>query len=203
MQEWCLSHHIILGQQLVHWGDAALVRIGYEESRYIILGTIDGLLAVLGIVIGTQSITSDSRIIIGASLSGAIALALTNGAGSYLAESTVEYAKIAKMERAMLRSLNDTSIERKAKKKIVAQSLVHGGSSFLGSMIPIVPLLIPPIANGPLPSIILSILTLVALGFLSGRVSKTRVIVSVAKMVGLGVAIIVACTALGIGEYAL
>jgi predicted membrane protein (TIGR00267 family) len=179
------------------------VRIGIEESRYIILGTIDGLLAVLGIVIGTQSITSDLRIVVGASLSGAVALALTNGAGSYLAESTVEYAKIARMEKAILRRLHDTSIEKKAKKKIVAQSLVHGGSSFLGSMIPIVPLLIPPLANGPLPSIVLSVMTLVGLGFLSGKVSKTRVIVSVIKMVGLGVAIVIACASLGMGEYAL
>jgi predicted membrane protein (TIGR00267 family) len=177
------------------------VRIGFEESRYIILGTIDGLLAVLGVLIGTHSVTSDLRIIIGASLSGAIALALTNGAGSYLAESTVEYAKMARIEKAMLRRLNDTHIEKKAKRKIVMQSFVHGGSSFLGSLVPIVPLLIPPLATSPLPSIILSMLTLVALGFLSGKVSKTRVVVSVIKMVGLGAAIIVVCTALGIGEF--
>jgi predicted membrane protein (TIGR00267 family) len=178
------------------------VKIGVDESRYIILGTIDGLLAVLGVVIGTHSITDDLRIIIAASLSAAVALALTNGAGSYLAETTVEYARIARIEKAMMKSLDNTHIERTAKKRIMAQSLVHGGSSFLGSMVPLIPLLVPPLSGSPIPSIIVSILVLVGLGYLSGKVSKRSVAVSTIKMVGLGIAITVACTILGLGEYA-
>jgi len=70
-----------------------------EEGRYIILGSIDGLLATLGIIIGVSVVSASNAIIVSAAFGGAIALALTNGVGSYLAESTIEHGKLAMTEK--------------------------------------------------------------------------------------------------------
>ena len=56
-----------------------------EEGRYIILGSIDGLLATLGIIMGVSVVGASNAIIVSAAFGGAIALALTNGLGAYLA----------------------------------------------------------------------------------------------------------------------
>ncbi len=117
-----------------------------EEGRYLILGTIDGLLAVLGIIIGLSAATSNAEIIVKAALGGGIALCLTNGVGSYLAETAVVYGRISSVEHAMLENLRDTHIEKQAKRKIVRDSIIHGGASFVGSIIPILPFLL--IQNG-------------------------------------------------------
>ena len=58
-----------------------------EEGRYIILGSVDGLLATLGIIIGVSIGNVGNSIVVGAALGGAIALAMTNSLGAYLAES--------------------------------------------------------------------------------------------------------------------
>lgn len=44
-----------------------------ESGRYLILGTIDGLLAVLGIILGASASTADAGIIMKAALGGGIA----------------------------------------------------------------------------------------------------------------------------------
>ncbi len=79
-----------------------------EEGRYIILGSIDGLLATLGIIVGVSVTSASNAIVVSAAFGGAIALAMTNGLGSYLAESTIEYGKLAATERSHLRDLSDT-----------------------------------------------------------------------------------------------
>jgi predicted membrane protein (TIGR00267 family) len=171
-----------------------------DEGRYLILGTIDGLLAVLGIIIGLAAATSDSDIIVRAALGGGIALCLTNGIGSYLAETAVEYGRISTVEHAMLENLKDTHIEKQAKRKIIRDSIVHGGASFVGSIIPVVPFLVIHGGLALYVSIVLCGIVLVGLGLYSGYVSSQSYIKSVVRMVGLGATIVIVCSLLGIGH---
>src|SRR5271157_1958481 len=135
-----------------------------ERGRYVILGTIDGILAVLGIIIGLSSANLGSGIIIKAALGGGIALCLTNSIGSYLAESAVEYGKLSEVEQALLQDLKHTRIEKMARRNIIVDALLSGGSSFLGSLIPISPFVF--FTNGIALdiSITLAMLALVILG---------------------------------------
>jgi predicted membrane protein (TIGR00267 family) len=169
-----------------------------EEGRYLILGTIDGLLAVLGIIIGLAAATSNAEIIVKAALGGGIALCLTNGIGSYLAETAVEYGRISTVERAMLENLKDTHIEKQAKRKIVRDSIIHGGASFVGSIIPILPFLLIHDRIALYVSILLCAIVLVALGIYSGYVSSQSYIKSVVRMLGLGATIVIVCSLLGL-----
>ena len=173
------------------------MKFNKEQGRYIILGSIDGLLAVLGVVIGTSHVVDDPSIIINAALGGAIALAMTNGIGSYLAESAVEYGHLAELEKPLLRSLESTKLEAQTKKKICNDSIAHGGSSFIGSLVPISPfVLLDEMALEV--SVVLSISVLAVLGVYSGKIAKQSAIKHAVRMVGLGILIVAAVTMLGL-----
>jgi predicted membrane protein (TIGR00267 family) len=171
---------------------------GGDEGRYLILGTIDGLLAVLGIIIGLSAATSNTEIIVKAALGGGIALCLTNGIGSYLAETAVEYGRISTVERAMLETLRDTHIEKQAKRKITRDSIIHGGASFVGSIIPVIPFLFIHDRTALYVAILLCGIVLVGLGLYSGYVSSQSYIKSVVRMIGLGALIVIVCSLLGL-----
>lgn len=167
-----------------------------ERGRYIILGTIDGILAVLGIIIGLSSATVDSGVIIKAALGGGIALCLTNSIGSYLAESAVEYGKLSEVEQALLQDLKHTRIEKITKRNILIDSFLSGSSSFVGSLLPIMPFVL--FQNGPAVyiSIALALIALVVLGWFSGKISGQGYIKSVLRMVFLGAVVVIACSVL-------
>ncbi|MGZ8892629.1 MAG: VIT1/CCC1 transporter family protein [Halobacteriota archaeon] len=160
-----------------------------EEGRYVILGSIDGLLATLGIILGVSVVSASNSIVVSAGFGGAIALALTNGLGSYLAESTIEHGKLVKTERSLLRKLSNTYVESQSKKRIVKDALTHGGASFLASLVPLAPWILG--VGSAFVSVFLSLITLVALGVYSGYISRQNYIISVAKMVGLGTLIVI------------
>ena len=170
-----------------------------EQGRYVILGSIDGVLAVLGGVIGASTAGATNEGVVQVGLGVAVALAVTNGIGSYLAESTVEYAKLAEKERPLLRRLTGTQIEAGTKRKIRLDSITHGGASFTGSLIPIIPFIVLE-SNMLIISIGASLSALVALGIYSGRLSGKNVAASVAKMVLLGVLVVVLVSLLGGGH---
>ncbi|MGZ4902938.1 MAG: VIT1/CCC1 transporter family protein [Halobacteriota archaeon] len=174
------------------------MNLNIEEGRYIILGSIDGLLATLGIIIGVSVTSASNPVIISAAFGGAIALALTNGLGSYLAESTIEYGKLAATEKSLLRDLSDTYVESLSRRKIMKDAVFSGAASFLGSLIPMSPYLLS--VGSVIVSAALSLISLVALGIYAGYISKQSYIVSVIKMVGLGALIIVAVQLLRISH---
>lgn len=173
------------------------MKLKVEQGRYIILGSIDGILAVLGVVIGASHVSNDPSLIINAALGGAVALALTNGVGSYLAESAVEYGNLAALEKPLLRSLECTDLEKQTKKKIWSDSITHGGASFLGSLVPILPFFL--FEDQALTiATISSILVLAVLGVYSGKIANQSVLKHVLRIVGLGILIVAAVTMLGL-----
>jgi len=174
------------------------MNLNIEEGRYIILGSIDGLLATLGIIVGVSVTSASNPVIVSAAFGGAIALALTNGLGSYLAESTIEHGKLAVTEKSLLRDLSNTYVESLSRRKIMKDAVFSGAASFLGSLVPISPYLLS--VGSVIVSVALSLISLVALGIYAGYISKQSYIVSVIKMVGLGALIIVAVQLLRISH---
>jgi predicted membrane protein (TIGR00267 family) len=168
-----------------------------DQSRYIILGSIDGILAVLGVVIGASNVSSNPNLIINAALGGAIALAMTNGLGSYLAESAVEYGHLADLEKPLLRNLGSTSLEKETRNKILYDTLAHGGSSLIGSLVPILPFVFLEYYALEV-SVGLSIIVLAALGMFSGKIARQNLILHSVRMVGLGILVVIVVTAFGL-----
>jgi predicted membrane protein (TIGR00267 family) len=169
-----------------------------EEGRYVILGSIDGLLATLGIIVGVSVVSDANSIIVSAGFGGAIALALTNGMGSYLAESTIEHGKLVRTEKSLLRKLSNTYVESQSRKRIAKDAITHGGASFLASLIPLAPWVLG--VGSVFTSVALSLTTLVFLGVYAGYISRQNYAISVAKMVGLGTLIVITVQLLRLGH---
>jgi predicted membrane protein (TIGR00267 family) len=159
-----------------------------EKGRHIILGSFVGILTVQGVIIST-SVFGDTSIIIYAAFGGAVALALANYAGSYMWKSAKEYDKLSRLEKPLLRSLDDTKIKKLTEKKIQISSLVMSGSSFIGSMIPILPFIFFE-SHYLEVSIGSSITALALLGIYWGKVLKQNILLYLIKMTGLGGVII-------------
>ncbi|MHC1624781.1 MAG: VIT1/CCC1 transporter family protein [Methermicoccaceae archaeon] len=165
-----------------------------ESGRYLILGSIDGILAVLGVVVAASTVSESATVIVNAGIGGAIALAMTNGLGSYLAEGTVEYGKLSQLERPLLKSLKNTKLERETKKKIRLDSIIHGFSSLIGSMVPLLPFFFFTPTKAVYMAIGMSVVTLMFLGMFSGIISRQNIPISILKMVGLGLLVVLVIT---------
>ncbi|MCG7850633.1 MAG: VIT1/CCC1 transporter family protein [ANME-2 cluster archaeon] len=158
-----------------------------ERRRYIILGCTSGTLAILGVVTGA-SVSGDCSFIINAALAGALALAMANGMGSFITLGDTEFGKLSRLEKPLMRSLDNTKIEQLAKKKIRAHSLIHAAASFMGSMVPILPFIL--LDNQQLEvSMGLSIAALAVLGLYWGRIMEQNMVLHSIRLAVLGAVI--------------
>ncbi len=156
----------------------------FENGRHIILGSFVGILTVQGVIIGA-SVFGDTSFIINAALGGAVALALANCAGSYVTKSAKEYDKLSRLEKPLLRSLDNTKIKKLTEKNVMISSLVMGGASFIGSVIPILPFIFLETLRLEV-SIGLSITALALLGIYSGKLLKQNILLHLIRLAGLG-----------------
>lgn len=178
----------------------------FKMSRYVALGTLDGILAVMGVTLAASGVASASEpnYIIGLTgLSGGIALALSNSFGSFIGERAEEARNLRELEQKMVidaGALDDTVIHRQAKKRVYMSMVVHGFSSFVGSFVPVLPFIL--IANrvtATLTTIILCFFALVILGIYLGKVSRESLLKTSFEIVLIGVLIGVVCFIIGGG----
>lgn len=164
-------------------------------ARYLVLGTIDGVVACLAVVLGLSfgSAHIETSLVVTAGLSAGLGLGISNGVGGYMAEYTVEKGRMRKLERAMMRKtghLEDTYIEDDIKRRLFFDTLTHGGCSFMGALVPILPfLLLADVGIAALLAIIMSLAILFILGLYMGKVTKEHLLISGAKMAVIGLII--------------
>jgi predicted membrane protein (TIGR00267 family) len=168
-------------------------------SRYVALGTLDGILAVMGVTLAASGMASIGgaelpNYLIGLTgLSGGIALALSNAFGSFIGERAEETRTMRELERKMVMEegkLDDTIIHQKAKKRIYMSMFTHGFSSFIGSFVPVLPFLL--IADRMMATgttIVLCFTALIILGIYLGRVSQESLLKTSFEIVIIGIVI--------------
>ena len=168
-------------------------------SRYVALGTLDGILAVMGVTLAASGVASAGGLdipnyVIGLTgLSGGIALALSNAFGSFIGERAEESRNLRELEQKMVieeGTLDDTLIHRQAKKRIYMSMFTHGFSSFTGSFVPVLPfILLTGRMAATLTTITLCFFALVILGIYLGKVSRESLLKTSIEIVLIGVLI--------------
>ncbi|MEM3445773.1 MAG: VIT1/CCC1 transporter family protein [Thermoplasmata archaeon] len=160
-------------------------------ARYTVLGTIDGVVGSLATVMGLSAANASSPIIITAGISVGIGLGISNGFGGFMAERTVEQMKLRKLEKAMLKksgALSKTKLGKDVWKKLLIDTLTHGGFSFLGAVIPVIPfILFTSLLMGTIFSFFAGIITLFFLGMYSGYMTKENMVRSGFAMLIVGI----------------
>lgn len=168
-------------------------------SRYIALGTLDGILAVMGVTLAASGVAGVGGIeipnyVIGLTgLSGGIALAMSNAFGSFIGERAEEVRNIRELEQKMMLEegkLDDTLIHNQAKRRIYMSMFTHGFSSFTGSFVPVVPfLLIADRSMAIITTLVLCFIALIFLGIYLGRVSRESLLKTSIEIVIIGILI--------------
>jgi predicted membrane protein (TIGR00267 family) len=181
-----------------------------KMSRYVALGTLDGILAVMGVTLAASGVASAGGVtipnyVIGLTgLSGGIALALSNAFGSFIGERAEEARNLRELEQKMVigeGALDDTVIHRQAKKRVYMSMFVHGFSSFIGSFVPVLPFIL---IAGRVPAILTTVglcfIALVILGIYLGKVSRESLLKTSVEIVLIGVLIGVVSFLIGGGH---
>lgn len=172
-----------------------------ELSRYVALGSLDGILTVLSIsltaaVVGISSGGQVNPTTIGlTALSGGIAISLSNGFGSYVGEKAEEGKNIRELESKMLleeRKLDDTVIHKQAQYRVFMSMLTHGSASFMGAVIPAIPFFLTNnIYTAVSSTLIICFTMLLILGFYLGHISQESKIGTATKIIIVGVIIVI------------
>lgn len=170
-----------------------------KMSRYVALGTMDGILAVMGGTLAASGVSVTggveiSNFIVGLTgLSVGIALALSNAFGSFIGERAEESRTLRELEEKMMLNegeLDDTLIHQQAKRRIYMSMFTHGFSSFIGAFVPVVPfLIIGDRITALVTTLVACFIALVALGIYLGRVSRESLLKTSVEIVIIGIAI--------------
>ncbi len=171
----------------------------FKMSRYVALGTLDGILAVMGVTLAASGVAAAGGIelenfIIGLTgLSGGIALAMSNAFGSFIGERAEESRTLRELEDKMMLNegeLDDTIIHQQAKRRIYMSMFTHGFSSFVGSFVPVVPfLLIADRMTALVTTLVACFIALAILGVYLGKVSRESLLKTAIEIVIIGIVI--------------
>ncbi len=170
-----------------------------KMSRYVALGTLDGILAVMGVTLAASGVAAaggiaiDNYIIGLTGLSGGIALAMSNAFGSFIGERAEEARTLRELEDKMMLDegeLDDTVIHQQAKRRIYMSMFTHGFSSFIGAFVPVLPfLLITDRMTALLTTLVACFIALIILGVYLGKVSRESIIKTAIEIVIIGIVI--------------
>ncbi len=116
-------------------------RIGEISRRYFVMNAFDGLLTIIGVVMGSFiSGVKDARIIIGTGMAASWAMGISGFIGALITEQAERERKVKDIEKAILIELNGSILEKAEKFAVIVAALIDGLSPLLVSFISISPL---------------------------------------------------------------
>ncbi len=172
--------------------------------RYFVMNGFDGILSVLGIILGTYALgTTDPKLILAPGLGATIAIAISGFWIAYLTEEAEQVREIHELERTIFTDLDDSMYVRAAKVASVVNSLVDGASPFIFGMLILSPFLFVESLGLPMDiayylSFVISGVLLFVLGTFLGRLSKQNMIIFGIKTCMAGVVITIIILFLGV-----
>jgi len=166
--------------------------------RYFVMNAFDGVLTMLGVIIGAYMAGNmDRAIILGSGISVSIAMGLSGFSGSYMTEQAERIREMKKLESALLINLNGTRHERANRFAVIFVSMIGGLSPAIGAMIVVAPFFMGSVISHEMAvytSICLALIILFILGVYLAHISDERMIIHGTKMLGVGIITIITCT---------
>lgn len=162
--------------------------LGPIARRYFVIGAFDGALTILGIIVGAAAAgvgEAEKPIVLTASVSAAIALAVSSAVGAYEAERVEKKLDISTLERAMLTRLSE---EHKGAFRFAAytSALVHGVAPLIAALPPVAPFLFLPFVPATYAAIVLTLVFLFAMGAYLGSLVRERIVMTGFRFIAAG-----------------
>ncbi len=176
---------------------AKILRYSRAEEysrRYMVMNTFDGVMTVLGIILGSQLIGNGSAAsILGAGVGASLAMGISGVSGTYMAEKAEQEKKVRAIEEAMLKDIRETVIGEAHMKAAIIASIVNALAALLAGLLIISPyaLVIAGVLTYQaafLTSLLMALVLLFILGVFLGKISGERLLISGAKALGVGLA---------------
>ena len=179
-----------------------LVNIAEIARRYFAMNAFDGVLTMIGVLMGNWLAgVDDARIVISTGLATSVAMGISGLWGAYLTEAAERQRDLVELSRQTLTDLNDTVIGRASRAAVVVVALVDGLSPFLAAVLVLSPFfaadLFPSISWVYYTSLGVALLTLFGLGLFLGHISRGNMLAYGFKTVVAGVLSIVISSLLG------
>ena len=152
-----------------------------SNLKNIILGGQDGLVNVLGIVLGVAAATYENKIVIIAGLAATFAESVSMAAVAYTSTDAALSYYSYKLKKQKILNLLKKEYENPRK-----SAYIVGLSSFIGSLIPLVPFFFLNITSGIFLSLILASLALFITGSIKGRLSNQNSLKEGTRMLIIG-----------------
>jgi predicted membrane protein (TIGR00267 family) len=164
--------------------------LGPIARRYFVIGAFDGALTILGIIVGAVASgvgESEKAIVLTASVSAAIALAVSSAVGAFEAERVEKKLDIRSLERAMLTRLSE---EHKGAFRFAAytSALVHGVAPLIAALPPVVPFLLLPVRDATIVAVGVTLVFLFVMGAYLGALVRERIAYTGLRFVVAGLA---------------
>jgi len=138
-----------------------------SNLRDVILGGQDGLVNVLGVILGVAAATYQTKIIIVAGLAAAFAESISMAAVAYTStDAALSYYK-TKLKKSRVINLLKEEYENPKK-----SAWIVGFSAILGSLIPLLPFFFLPVSYGIIMALTLSALALFITGTIKAKITK-------------------------------
>jgi len=157
-----------------------------ELSQGIAMGLMDGLITLLGIIVGVGIATDDAKVVIVSGLIGGISNSFGTSIGFYTSENAergqqIEFYKKSKGGRKDLHYIHSHS-------EILGSTVLSFIAGAFAMILPLLPFfLLSEITASMISSVVISALLLFALGYYIGKINRTSRLRSGLKYVVLGI----------------
>jgi len=170
-----------------------IAQVGEIARRYFAMNAFDGVLTILGVLVGGffgQVRNAASIVTLG--MAASFAMGVSGFYGAYMTERAERNRALTELEESTLSDLKDTDIGHASTYATIVVSLVDGFSPFLAAAIAVSPFFLGdaiPVETAFYISFALAFAELFGIGVFLGSVSRERMILSGAKMVTAGIII--------------
>ena len=175
---------------------------GFEIARrYLAMNAFDGILPVLGIIMGGfASLNFRSSIVIFetsilAIFATSFAMLISGITSSYLTESAERKRDVEELEKSMLSNLDGSIIVEANRTTTLVVSLINGVSPFAAGLATAIPLFLVfsglDVALALLLSVGFGMVILFVLGLFLGKVSRTNIVIYGLKTLAAGILVVI------------
>jgi len=165
--------------------------------RYFVNTMFDSTFVMLGIIIaGAFNETPNLRVVIATILSSAVALGISTGVSVFEAENLEQGRRIDEIEKAMLRSMEETHIGRSSRSSIYLIALVNFMAPIVTGTVILAPFLLfsaVDIQTAAWTAVGLAITLLFLTGYIMGRAGKRSPWIQAMRMALVGVGAFIIC----------
>jgi len=154
------------------------------SRRYFVIGFFDGVLTILGMVMGAHlSGKASTEIILTAGVATALALGISSGWGAYEAERVEQTLEADEKRRMLLRDTKGCTIDRAHAFATYVSSMVHAIAPIPAAIVPLLPYLFLPPDEAIRATMLIGFSLLFLVGTMMGRIAKRNILISGLRMV--------------------